>query len=84
MGLKLPNSYGLRDMHGNMNEWCQDFYDDKSYEQYSPDNPAGPSAGSHHVIRGGSWKHNASSSRKRGPLHQHAIVPVTATTSGFA
>jgi formylglycine-generating enzyme required for sulfatase activity len=46
VGTRLPNSFGLYDMHGNLNEWCQDFYVGASYYQQSPMyDPAGPSMG---------------------------------------
>jgi len=55
---KDPNSYGLFDMHGNVREWCSDWYD----ETYGLDSetdpvvdPQGPSSADYHVIRGGSW-----------------------------
>lgn len=47
-----PNSFGLYDMHGNVEEWCLDFYG-----LYSPDtqtNPCGPKIGEYRVTRGGS------------------------------
>ena len=55
VGTKLPNGFGLFDMHGNLYEWCGDFYDEKWYEKSSPNDPNGPAAGSDRVIRGGTW-----------------------------
>jgi serine/threonine-protein kinase len=55
VGLKLPNPFGLFDMHGNLQEWCQDFYDENWYEKPLPNDPKGPSSRSNRVLRGGSW-----------------------------
>ena len=54
VGLKKPNRWGLYDMHGNLCEWCQDFY-----EPYTPGaetDPQGPGRGSNRVVRNGCWR----------------------------
>lgn len=52
---KLPNAWGLYDMHGNVWEWVQDIYNPLAYEQHSPDDPIYTGSGSGPVFRGGSW-----------------------------
>jgi formylglycine-generating enzyme required for sulfatase activity len=60
VGTKAPNAFGLFDMHGNVLEWCQDWYQD-SYSGAPTDGSAWLSGGdqNYRVLRGGSWNSDA-------------------------
>ncbi len=58
VGRKLPNAWGLYDMHGNIQEWCSDFWQDIELRGPQTD-PQGPNEGSERVIRGGWWNDTA-------------------------
>lgn len=52
VGTKRPNPWGLYDMHGNVYEWCADWYNS---DISSDTDPAGSTKGTYRVRRGGSW-----------------------------
>ena len=53
VGQKLPNQYGLYDMHGNVWEWCSDWYGENYYLQSPKRDPVGPETGNTKVLRSG-------------------------------
>lgn len=64
VGQKLPNPWGLYDMHGNVFEWCSDWYGSDYYsDPNAGTDPAGPDSGFNRVLRGGRWGNDAQGCR---------------------
>jgi formylglycine-generating enzyme required for sulfatase activity len=64
------NAFGLFDMHGNVFQWCQDWFDD--YPQNAVTDPQGPEKGFGRVLRGGSWRSLPQLCRS---AHRHSYGP---------
>lgn len=74
VGLKKPNAWGIYDMHGNVSEWCADYWAD-SYDLTSLTDPIGPASDSCRVCRGGSWCYAPKfcrSAKRNGDLPERA------------
>jgi formylglycine-generating enzyme required for sulfatase activity/serine/threonine protein kinase len=56
VGSYPANVWGLYDMHGNIWEWCSDWFDEKYYRVSPKRDPQGPDRGEARVLRGGSWQ----------------------------
>ena len=68
VGRYLPNAWGLYDMHGNVWEWCLD-WSQEDLGSSMVENPVGPSTGTQHILRGGSWRSGGVSCRSAERLH---------------
>ncbi len=79
VGKKQPNAWGLYDMHGNVSEWVQDFYDKNYYSSSKEKDPMGPITGRKMVVRGGAWINQVFSCRSAA----RAYYSVDYTDSDF-
>ena len=71
-GQLRPNAWGLYDMHGNVWQWCKDFYKGKYYAESVTEDPKGPRCGRYRVVRGGSWYNEAKFCRS---AHRSRYLP---------
>jgi len=80
VGSYEPNAFGLFDMHGNVSELCNDWYEESYYLHSPKNNPQGPETGKFKVRRGGQWRGHAIGLRS---AKRQKLTPTAASDAGI-
>jgi formylglycine-generating enzyme required for sulfatase activity len=72
VGSYPANHFGLHDMHGNVWEWCSDWFSADAYSTAGRKDPTGPESGQMRLLRGGSWQNQAVTCRS---AYRNALAP---------
>jgi len=83
VGSYKPNAFGLYDMHGNVWEWCENWYGDYLVGEVVGEvtDPTGPATGDYRVLRGGSF--NAYGSTARSSVRDYGTPSIRVSSLGF-
>jgi len=74
VGQFKANAFGLFDMHGNVWEWCEDWYEPNSYPKEKQVDPTGPATGKAKVQRGGGWSSDAKRLRSAARVGRDSVA----------
>ncbi len=83
VGSKKPNELGLYDMSGNLQEWCNDWYDKNYYSRSPTNNPLGPATGELKVVRGNDYQGTMEELEPASRSHEGQYPDLRDNLTGF-